>query len=207
MGENCGWLAIAKTLRIGNVEARNVPFCVLDDTALADDLAETAHQKSIIGLPLLQQWGCVQFDFKSQTMHASADETIDERNLSCGFSDNGLLLEVRHHANRLQLIPDMGATHSAVNARQLTGQQHYLTDYLPHREVEFVGWGGRTAGREYVYPQFDMAVGRTVVTLPQMSVLEGGDYENRLGMDFFSRCERVTIRLTYPAGLSVMPRY
>lgn len=207
MGENCGWLAIAKTLRIGNVEARNVPFCVLDDTAIADDLAETAHQKTIIGLPLLQQRGCVQFDFKSQTMHASADETIDERNLSCGFSDNGLLLEVRHHGNRLQLIPDMGATHSAVNARQLTGQQHYLTDYLPHREVEFVGWGGRTAGREYVYPQFDMAVGRTVVTLPQMSVLEGGDYESRLGMDFFSRCERVTIRLTYPAGLSVMPRY
>ena len=204
MGKNCGWLAVAESVRIGNMKGENVAFCVIEDEHKEVSAPDVAHQKAIIGLPLLQEIGCVELDFKNRKMHACEDIQMDEPNLSCGFAENGLQLEVRHHGNRLQMIPDMGATHSAVSTSQLSGQQHYVSDYLPSREVQFIGWGGTIAGHEYLYPQFDIAVGRTVVTIPQMSVFDHPDYDSRLGMDFFSRCERVVFHLRYPAGMSVI---
>lgn len=204
MGKNRGWMAVAKSLRIGNMEGRNVPFCVIEEANNEDETSATTHQKAIIGMQLLQEIGCAELDFKSKTLRAIEDVRMDEHNLSCGFSENGLLLTARHHGNRLRLIPDMGATHSAVNVADLPGQQHYLSDYLPRRDVQFVGWGGTISGHEFLYPLFDISIGSTEVTLPQMSVFDGARYDSRLGMDFFSRCERVTFRMRYPAGMSII---
>ena len=205
MGENRGRMAVAKLLRMGNLEMRNVLFCVMDNDHEVGSHAETAHLNAILGLPLLELLGCVQLDFRSKTLRSATDMPLDEANMSCGFAENGLQVEVRHHENRLSLIPDMGATHSAVGIRSFAIQPDYITRNYPNREVVFVGWGGSVSGKEYLYPQFDVVVGSTVVSLPQLSILEGTDYDSRLGMDFFTRCERVTFRLRYPAGLCVIP--
>ena len=210
MGENRGQMALAESVEMGDFMLRNVPFCIMDAPG-ADNQAvvgndATVHLAAIVGQPVMEAMGCLQMDFRTNTITVTPDLAVQEANLSMGFSENGLLVQVLHQGHWLSLIPDMGATHSALSLQQLEAQRNYVASYLPERAVHFEGWGGATSGSERLFPQFDLAVGRSVVALPQMSVLDGISYDSRLGMDFFSRCERVTFRLRYPAGMSVIAR-
>ena len=212
MGENCGQMALAKLVSMGNIVIRNVLFCVIDSPIDSNSSDEsTAHLNAILGWPLLEAFGEVQLDFLTHVIKATARKTMkttkntDEMvNLCYGFSDNGVLVEVFHHGQPVRLIPDTGATHSVLSTADAPAQRDYIMSSFTSREVELVGWGGRKTGREYLYPQYDVAVGKVVVSLPVMSVFDGSDYDSRLGMDFFSRCERVLFRLSAPMRMSVI---
>ncbi|MBO4825813.1 MAG: aspartyl protease family protein [Prevotella sp.] len=219
MGKNRGQMALAKSISLGGRTLKNALFCVMDGQQTDASATENmAHLNAIFGLPLLMLFTDVQIDFRNQTILATvnadndnlqrngeSEQTFLERgNLSIGFSENGLLLEVFHHGRPLSLIPDTGATHSVLNTADAPEQRDYITSNFPHREVEFVGWGGRQRGREYLYPQYDVTVGQTVVSLPEMSVFDAPVYDSRLGMDFFTRCERVSFHLRYPFQLTVI---
>ena len=208
MGKNSGSLALAKRISMGNLVIENVPFCVI-----ANPPSSAAHLHAILGQPLLEALGVVQLDFQRKQLISSADDRQDnvskasyEANLSCGFADNGLRVEAWHHGRAFGVIPDTGATHSALSTADAPAQRDYIVSNYPSREVVFVGWGGQRTGREYLYPQYDVKIGATVVSLPMMYVFDGADYDSRLGMDFFSRCERVTFYMRYPMSLRVISR-
>lgn len=207
MGKNSGSLALAKRVLLGNLVIENVPFCVMAEPPSA------AHLHAILGQPLLESLGIVQMDFRRNMLISSADdrqrdisEASYDVNLSCGFADNGLQVEAWHHGRAFGVIPDTGATHSALSTTDAPAQRDFIVTNYPSREVVFVGWGGQCTGREYLYPQYDVKIGPTVVSLPMMYVFDGADYDSRLGMDFFSRCERVTFCMRYPMALRVISR-
>lgn len=195
-GSGHGELAIADELRLGEVRLRHVPFVVADVSTGNDSLdLALSHLHAIIGLPILEALHTAEIDFRLHRMKVIEPLQGVESNLVYDDDANELLVTVRHHDEQLLLIPDFGASHTILGADYFGRHRDWIQAYCQSREVFFAGVGGMNACREYAFPQFDVKLGQLVFTLPTATVVDI-PYDNRLGMDFFSRCQRVVFDFT-----------
>ena len=186
-----GELAMADELRLGGVVFRHVPFVVADVSTGNDSIDQSlSHLQALLGLPLLEALGSTEIDFRRHVMTLVEPPVTAEPNLEYDDLANELLVRVRHHEEELRLIPDFGASHTVLGADYLLSHQEWIEAYCPKRAIFFAGVNGTTACHEYRFEQFDLQVGRLTFTLPSATVVDV-PYDNRLGMDFFSRCQRV----------------
>ena len=195
-GSGHGELAIADELRLGEVRLRHVPFVVADVSTGNDSLdLALSHLHAIIGLPILETLRTTEIDFRQHRVKVVEPLQGVESNLAYDDNANELLVSVRHHDEQLRLIPDFGASHTVLGADYFYRHRDWIQAYCQSREVFFAGVGGMNACREYAFPQFDVKLGQLVFTLPTATVVDI-PYDNRLGMDFFSRCQRVVFDFT-----------
>lgn len=199
-GVTSGSRAIADTLRIGNLTLRNVEFYVAEMLSGDDSIdAYLHHLEAIIGLPLIERLQACEIDFTThEIISLTKDDTRrngrgEAPNLCFQPGSDILTMEAWHTGEPLHVIPDTGASHSTLG-------NHYLHHHASTMVVDgidsvrYAGYGGVVVGTEYRLPDFEITVGHRYISLPQITVFDG-TYDQRLGMDYFSRLDRMIIDL------------
>lgn len=189
-----GKRAMADTLRIGNMTLRNVTFYIMDMSSGVDSIDRHMHHlDAIMGLPLIEQLQTCEIDFTRHTIRTVAGSDDNEPNICYLPGEKTLTMEAWHTGEPLHVIPDTGASHSTLDCTYLSGHgSRMVADGVD--SVRYAGFGGIISGHEYRLTDFEITVGHTYYTLPRITVFDG-QYGQRLGMDYFSRMERVFIDL------------
>lgn len=193
--------ALAKKIKIGNLQLRNVPFVVADNTTGVDSIDRYLHHlDAIIGLPLIRQLKTCEIDFRNKLIrrikiskndaNQDRDETTD---ISFGDRNDILTMRILNTGDSLNMILDTGASHSALSKEYIALHKGNI-NYDSIDSVAYAGFGGIITGHEYRLKNFDIMIGKTFITLPTMTVFDG-DYDQRIGMDFFSKLSRMIIDL------------
>jgi len=187
--------AVAKQLTIGNLLLTDVPFIVTENITGVDSIdALLQHTKAIIGLPLVQEMQVCELDFRQKVMRSAESLTSYEPNICYSSSSPLLTLEAWHTGDDIKILPDTGAGTTTLDNRWLTNHAATMVTDGDADSVIYAGYGAIVAGKEYRLPDFQITIGTTHVTLPYVTAFIG-NYDQRLGMDFFSRIERMTIDL------------
>jgi predicted aspartyl protease len=187
--------AIARRLKVGNIVMRNVPFYVMAlDVAVPDSLQPyTRNLQAILGLPLLKLLKTCDIDFDRHEIRSVKSEKTEaeERNLTYDSTLRTLLVEARHTGERMPMLVDTGATHSTLGHDFYAAHCHRLIAD-GEDSVIYAGYGGMVSGREYRLTDFEINIGHNYTSLPLITVFDS-DYDQRLGMDYFSRFRHVWI--------------
>lgn len=214
IGRKEGQLALADTLRIGDMAWANVPFFVADTrTGHAEADSISTRMLPVIGLPIMLQMQEIQMDFARREFVIPATPTpnpLGESNLLRTESENLRLLTTDKEGNPLYFHLDTGG---------------YYTNLLPHwyarhkAEVDAIGTPDslRTAGigavsitRSYRLPQMEFRIGHGTTTLqsvcvdtgiglhdgqPQTADYLSGEEDGVIGLDLLERFKRVILNL------------
>lgn len=197
--------AIADSLTIGLLTLRNVPFLVASvETGIKAYDQYLSHLQLVIGRPLLEVLGKTTVDFDTHLITAPRRPKRKQkrtRRSNLQVVDNVLMLTAN---DTLRLIPDFGATHSALGHTYYE-QNTATVEAAGHADtVSYMGLGGIVTAVEYTVNDFPLRIDRKTVVLPSITVHATNSYESRLGMDFFSRQRRVVFDLRR-WRLSVIP--
>lgn len=209
-----GQLALADTLRIGDMAWANVPFFVIDiRTGHAEADSISTQILPVIGLPIMLQMQEIQMDFAHHEFVIPATPTpnpLGESNLLRTESENLRLATTDGEDHPLHFHFDTGS---------------YYTNLLPHwytqhkAEVDAIGTPDslRTAGigavsitRSYRLPQMEFRIGHGTAVLdsvsvdtgiglhdgqPQMDAYLSGEEDGTIGLNLLERFKRVILNL------------
>lgn len=197
--------AIADSLTLGLLTLRHVPFLVAT-VETGDEAYDRylGHLRLVVGRPLLEVLGKTTVDFDTHFITAPRRPKKKQkrtRRSNLAVTDNVLMLTAN---DSLQLIPDFGATHSALNHTYYYNNTVTIETTGRADTVRYVGIGGITTAVEYTVSAFPLRIDRKTITLPSLTVHSTDGYESRLGMDFFSRLRSVVFDLRR-WRLSVVP--
>lgn len=197
--------AIADSLTIGLLTLRHVPFLVAT-AETGDDAYDRylGHLRLVIGRPLLEVLGKTTVDFDTHFITAPRRPKKKQkrtRRSNLDVIDNVLTVIAN---DSLQLIPDFGATHSALDHTYYMHNAAAVEATSRADTVRYVGIGGVVTAVEFTLNDFSLRIDRKNVILPSLTVHATEGYESRLGMDFFSRLRRVVFDLRR-WRLSVVP--
>lgn len=194
-----GGVAIADSIRVGEIVMRNVPFAVLDFTEGNERIASTTRNFSLIlGQPFLRQYAKYSIDIDRQTIRfeREAEQTDERSNL---YLQPTLYVEAEHSGKHFAVSLDTGA------AKSMMGYAYYKT-FAPEiaREgkwdvVAMYGYGGIVYESVFRMPHTEIGIGNTVCSLDGVEVAalpsSNGLSEGygRLGLDFLRQWHKVVI--------------
>lgn len=198
--------AVADSLTIGLLTLRHVPF-LMASAETGDEAYDRYldHLQLVVGRPLLEVLGKTTVDFETHFITAPRKPKKKQkrtRRSNLDLVDNVLTVTAN---DSLQLIPDLGATHSALDHTYYNNNPASVEAASRADTVRYVGIGGIVTAVEYALSDFPLRIDRKTAVLPTMTVHSTAGYESRLGMDFFSRLRRVVFDLRR-WRLSIVPK-
>ncbi len=198
--------AVADSLTVGLLTLRRVPFLVAS-AATGDEAYDRYldHLQLVVGRTLLEVLGRTTVDFGTHLITAPRRPKKKQkrtRRSNLAVVDNMLTVTAN---DSLPLIPDFGATHSALDHTYYNNNTADVEAASRADTVSYVGIGGIVTAVEYALSDFPLRIDRKTAILPTMTVHTTAGYESRLGMDFFSRLRRVVFDLRR-WRLSIVPK-
>ena len=194
-----GNIAIADSIRVGDIIMRNVPFAVLDLNAGNERIGSATSTFSLIlGQPFLQQFGRYTIDTERQTI--TFEQEIEEKETRHNiYRMSTLYMEVEHSNKHFAINFDTGASRS-------TFGYAYYKDFTPEINREgrwdiegMAGYGGISYESIFRMPKITLGIGNKqcnledteVAALPSQNGLTDG--YGRLGLDFLRQWQKIVV--------------
>ena len=191
--------AMAKKMEVGDFFLHKVPFIIAENATGIDSIDQCLrHTEAILGMSFIRHLKICDIDFihkQIKSLKANEIETnIYNSSTNIRFDDGGTInLRISHVGDTISTILDTGASHSSLGKGYIKANTDKLASY--HKDsVYFAGYGGIIAGQEYKIKDFGIMIGSTMITMPMITAFDA-DYDQRLGMDFFTLLRRMIIDL------------
>lgn len=195
-----GQLAIADSLRIGNLTLHHVPFTILDLQQGNERAAHVLGSLSlIIGQPLLTQFARYTIDFDHHVIDFYTHSPRNHRKSNLCIRGS-LKIAVTKDGRTFGMTLDSGATTSLLGTAYY---QQYSAEVAKEGQWDIIGgsgFGGVVYESVFKMPRVALSVSDTPFTMYQLPVVALSAHPNtlsdgfgRLGLDFFRLWKRMTI--------------
>ncbi len=187
IGKQEAVFAIAKELKIGNIIAHDVPFCVMDiktNNEEADQLAKFFDL--IVGSELMLHLKDVTIDFTKNEMlvPANAPQKSNVKPNFCFSPMMNLLAKGSIHNNEMRMIIDTGnGGNGILDENFFKANKKFVKSTGKLETVRNGGIGGVHIAQCYQVPDMKLELGGSSVTVPMMQVfLKSAPYNHECNL-------------------------
>ena len=179
MGKQTGHLAWADNIRIGNMSWQNVPFFIVD-MKTGDSKTDSAGTMlpPVIGLPIMQSMGEIQFDFVKHELIVPAKPTpnpIGYSNVMLGDEGNLVIEGKDYEGTAMYLAFDTGSYFSDLSPHWYFLHREYVEKHGTLDSITVAGIGGINRRKSYILPKFTYTLGKGTAVLDSVRVDTGID--------------------------------
>lgn len=213
-GMSQGRIAIADTLRIGQMAWENVPFWVVDfktGHALADSSSKALPP--VIGLPIMLQMQEMQLDFAGGEIIVPAlpsENPLGESNLLRTDGENLRIATTGADGKRQLFHFDTGGYYTIMSPAWYGSNKDMIHNCAKPDSLRMAGVGGVSITRSYLLPEMEFRIGSGTAVLDSVIVNTGiglhteepvktefldGDEDGTVGLGLLEKFSKVTINL------------
>jgi len=186
-----GYIAIAKNLKIGNINVKDVPFTVISlssDNEEADKYIDCFN--IVVGSELMLQLKDLTIDFTSRKITVPTNAPVKSNtppNL-CFSSHMNLLAKGSVLSTTMLSCLDSGdASFGSLGKSFFEANKDYITSHAELDTIREAGIGGVIYSQCYKIPDMPVSLGGNIVLPPEMTVKTDdnamyGDYDCKLGI-------------------------
>lgn len=179
VGKQTGHLAWADNIRIGNMSWQNVPFFIVD-MKTGDSKTDSAGTMlpPVIGLPIMQSMGEIQFDFVKHELTVPAKPTpnpIGYSNVMLGDEGNLVIEGKDYEGTAMYLAFDTGSYFSDLSPHWYFLHREYVEKHGTLDSITVAGIGGINRRKSYILPKFTYTLGKGTAVLDSVRVDTGID--------------------------------
>lgn len=193
-------LAIADSLKLGDITIYDVPFLVLDITSGHETLdAQLSNIEIVIGFEVMNALKHLKLDFKNSCLMLSNKSFVPNNTQPNMMIANGQQLIVKGHVsnNPILMALDTGDGSFGIffgNSWQF--MKSYITPEQKSIDAVFGGSGGFDKVSLYRIKDIPLTIGNTTITIPQIdfseTYLDGEDCNVRIGLKTLTLFESVS---------------
>jgi len=194
--KNKATLAVAKDLKIGAIELKNIVFIVLPDDQLSfPQIKYTIH--GIIGFPVISQLGEIHIKTSGTLIIPAKGKHIAAPNLA--LDELFPIISLRTESDTLSYCFDTGAKQTELFKLYFDKYKSEITQNGKLDSVKRGGAGGVVKYQVYKLPEFSFCVASKKVMLPDVHVLTSSDggkddfYYGNIGQDLIHRFNEMII--------------
>ncbi|MBO8439072.1 MAG: retropepsin-like domain-containing protein [bacterium] len=197
-------LAVADTLRMGDLTLRNVPFYVADlrtGHPEADSALAVRSFRGAIGPVLFNRLGEIQIDFSDTTLFIpSAPTRLDIAPNLCFNSSNVLALRLYCNGKEEHLPFDTGAAYTAIHTPGFYSRhEDYILSHGSPDTLRWGGYGGYHIEHGYEVSPLTVRVFDTEITLDSVFVSkpdgEAAVRSGAIGCDLIMGCDKAILNM------------
>lgn len=192
-------IAIADSLKMGDVTLYDVPFLVLD-IKTGHEIFDSQLRKNeiIIGFEVMNALKHLKFDFKNSCLTFSDKSFVPETEEPNMMIANGNMLVVKGSVNNYPILifPDCGDVSSGIFfGNSWKFMKTFLSENQQPRKALFGGSGGYEEVYIYSIQDIPLTIGNTTVSIPQIDLSEtysDDDCNVRIGLKTFLLFENIS---------------
>lgn len=204
-GVQIGQYAIAPEIKLGNFIVKDVPFLVFDITTNneeADQLLDCFNL--VIGSELMLNLKNLTIDFENQCIYVNQVGDLHYAKFPnmCFSSQMNLMTQGSINGTPTVLNIDSGdGGYGTIGNNYYIANQEQIQASGTLNSVRSAGVGGIRIADCYTYPNIELSIGGTSVTVPSMNVIcdettLSDDYECNLGLKSLRLYKRINFNMT-----------